>query len=66
MTRAAISGAPPAGIGTISLIGRDGYWASAPALASANTQAANRRSNLAIITHFFAYHPEMQRHTRYR
>ena len=26
-TRAAMSGAPPGGIGTISLIGRDGYWA---------------------------------------
>ena len=55
-TRAAISGAPPGGIGTISLIGRDGYWASASELASTastNRQAANRCTNFAVIDAFF-------------
>jgi hypothetical protein len=57
-TRATMSGAPPAGIGTISLIARDGYCASADALESASTHAATRRRtgyfHFAVMTHLFA------------
>src|SRR5881628_4036886 len=43
MTRAEISGAPPGGIGTISLIGREGYCADEAAeKRAANTRAVKR------------------------
>jgi hypothetical protein len=52
-----MSGAPPAGIGTIILIGRDGYCAHTAALASAKRHVARRRdtprAEFAVMTQSF-------------
>ena len=51
-TRAAMSGAPPATVDTMSLMARDGYCASAVVAASASTQTTSARMSFAVIGYF--------------
>src|SRR5215469_10737290 len=65
-TRAAMSGAPPGGMGTMSLIGRDGC-ADAKPVPSATRHRTNKRKRVLItavarFAHFFAYHGAPQRY----